>query len=395
MILMPRRFPHTLTDEAAIMADTASAPGAVLQEWEQAIARCAGTRHAVGLNSGRQGMTLILKHLGIGAGDEVIVPAYTLGALIPLVQALGAVAVPADVDLRTMNVTAASVAGRMTDKTKAVIVLHTFGAPAPVDEIARLAESKGVAVVEDCAHSLGATLHGRATGSFGYAGFYSFEITKPVNTYGGGMVVSDNPELVDYIRDEIATLPADYTGLAGKVKAARTERLMMTTGAAWPVLYMLSHPLTRNTLAALYRSRQTVPSSGAAYTPVQARLGLRKLESLDQRVAWRNRLAEKYRFALRPEVQIQDVMPGARSTWYFLVAVLPVPAADVRLGLLRRGIDCAVGEEVADDTATPLGYHDCPNAAHLQKHAVALPMFDAMTEAQVARVARSLNAVLG
>jgi dTDP-4-amino-4,6-dideoxygalactose transaminase len=67
----------------------------------------------------------------------------------------------------------------------------------------------------------------------------------------------------------------------------------------------------------------------------------------------------------------------------------------VRLGLLRRGIDCAVGEEVADDTATPLGYHDCPNAAHLQKHAVALPMFDAMTEAQVARVARSLNAVLG
>lgn len=393
-MLIPRRFPHVLPEEQALLAAPEQVPAEHVTRLEAAIAKLTGSNAAVCLNSGRQGMLLILRHLGVGAGDEVIIPAFTLGALVPLVESLGAKPVPADIDAETLNVTAATVAGRINEKTRAVIVLHAFGAPAPVDEILVHTRARGIPIVEDCAHSLGATLKERQTGTFGEAGFYSFEITKPVNTYGGGMVVSDDIDLVDSIRQEIAPLKPDYASLAGKVKAAQLERFLMRSNLGWPILYALAHPWTRQPLSALYRSRQSVPSSAAAYTPAQARLGLKKLESLESRIAWRTRLAGLYRALLAPEIRLQRVGGGCTSTWYFLVATLPVPAEPVRLALLGRGIDSAIGEEVADDISGPLGYTDCPVATHVQSHAIALPLFDSMPEASVRRVCAAVNAVV-
>ncbi len=393
-MLIPRRFPHTLPDEQSLLSDASSVSPDLLATWEAAIAALAGTKGAVALNSGRQGMTLILRFLGVGSGDEVIVPAFTLGALIPLVEGLGAKAVLADIDPDTLNVSVESVLARITERTKAIIVLHAFGAPAPVEEIVASTQARGIRVVEDCAHSLGARAQGRATGSFGDAGFYSFEITKPVNTYGGGMVVSDNLDLLEHIRTEVSALRPDSAGLEGKIKAARMERFLMQTNIAWPILFALAHPLTAGPLSALYRSRQTVPSSAAAYSPAQARMGLRKLESLESRIAWRARLAGIYRSLLHSDIRMQQVAQGTTSTWYFLVVTLPVPAEEIRLYLLTRGIDSAIGEEVADDVATPLGYSDCPVAHRIQHQVMALPLFDSMTEAQVRRVCAVVNAAL-
>ena len=180
----------------------------LVAEFERRVAAFTGVPQAAAVNSGRLGMRLILEYLGVGDGAEVIIPAYTLKDLIPIVRNSGAEAVPADIDPRTLNVTAASVERRITARTRAIIVLHAFGAPAPVDEITELADRRSIPVIEDCAHSLGATLHGRQTGSFGYAGFFSFEPTKPVNTYGGGMVVSRDPDLVRFIRAREAKKPS-------------------------------------------------------------------------------------------------------------------------------------------------------------------------------------------
>lgn len=392
-MLIPRRWPHTLAGEhqrlQGSLGDATSIPNL-----EAAVATLVGSPHAVCMNSGRQGMTLILKHVGISQGDEVVVPAYTLGALIPLVESLGATAVPADISIETMNVTAASVEAAMSDRTRGIIVLHAFGAPAPVDEIAALAASRNVPVVEDCAHSLGATLHGQQTGTFGYAGFYSFEITKPVNTYGGGMVVTRDASLDAYIRRETAGLAPDNEGLRAKVDALRTEQRLMGTGLAWPLLYLLADPRTRGPLSALYRSRQRVPSGAAAYTPMQAQLGLEKLPTLNERIAHRAALAARYRELLDPSVKIQEVLPGATSTWYFLVAVLPCAAAPVRLALLRRGIDTAIEDEIADDVAAPRGYTNCPNAAAIASRAIALPMYETLHIKDVDRVCRALNRIV-
>lgn len=386
-MLIPRRRPHVLPDETQRLGAPAEKDEAAIRDWEQAIAGWSQAPHAVALNSGRQGMSLILKQLGIGPGDEVVVPAYTLGALIPLVQALGAQPVPADVDAGTFNLTPESVSAAITPRTRAIMVLHAFGAPAPVDAIAAACE---VPIIEDCAHALGATLHGRPVGGFGYAGFFSFEITKPVNTYGGGMVVTRDAALDAFIREEISGYPLDPEGLLQKIKAARMERLLMSTGLAWPLLMALTHPLTRGPLSAAYRSRQVVPSGAAAYAPAQARLGLAKWKSLDARIRERASLADQYRKLLRPEIALQQVAPTASSTWYFLVAVLPVPAAQVKLRLLSRGIDTATGDEIADDAGAMLGV-ECPVAARLQRNAVALPLYEGLSPREVERVARALN----
>lgn len=389
-MLIPRRSPHVLPDEHALLEAGSCASGDFVGQWEGTVAEWAQMPHAIALNSGRLGMTLILRHLGVGAGDEVVVPSYTLGALIPLVQSMGATPVPADVDLATFNVTAKSVAKAITPRTKAVMALHAFGAPAPVEDIAHICEEKGIPLIEDCAHALGAKYHGTPVGSFGYAGFFSFEITKPVNTYGGGMVVTRDDALAGFLRNETKGLEPDCAGLQQKVSAAQTERMLMSTGLGWPLLLLLTHPLTRGPLSAAYRRRQQVPSGNAAYSPQQARLGLAKWQSLPQRTAARTRLAALYRELLKPAITLQKVAPADASTWYFLVALVPGPAERLKQALLWRGIDCAAGEEIADDVGATLGMCS-PNARHLFRHALALPLFDGMEEKAVRRVAKVLN----
>ncbi len=393
--MIPRRWAFTVPDEFAKLqhwcaSETALDDGLV-RAWEAAVADYAGLPHAAAVNSGRYGMTLIFEHLGVGEGDEVIVPAYTLKDLIPLVQGLGARAVAADVDPDTLNVTRASVEAKLTAKTRAVLVLHAFGSPAPIAGIAALAEERDIAVVEDCAHSLGATFDGAQTGGFGYAGFYSFEPTKPINTYGGGMVVSRDASLIARIHEATAEKPLDLDTLKTKAQTVKKEQFLMRTGAAWPILAAMSNPAVKELIARRYRSAQSVPSSGFCYAPPQAKLGLEKLKGLDERLELRRQRASLLRELLEAPVRVQAVPDNAQSTWYFFIALLPVPAEPMRAKLIFRGIDAAVEEEIADDVGGMLGQEDCPNAAGAYRHAIALPLFDGMTEAQVRRVARAVN----
>jgi dTDP-4-amino-4,6-dideoxygalactose transaminase len=359
--------------------------------WEQALARYVGVPHAAAVNSGRRGMALIFEHLGLQADDEVIIPAYTLKDLVPLIQALGVKPIPADLDPDTFNVTPASIQARLTDRTRAILVLHAFGSPCPIDAIGALAAARNIPVIEDCAHSLGARVQGKQTGAFGYAGFFSFEPTKPVNTFGGGMVVTSEASLAETIRRKTSGCPYDLYAFRKKVRATRTERALLGSGLAFPLLYFMANPWLKKHVSRLYRSAQHVPSSATRYTPPQARLGLAKLASLDERVAHRNQRAELLRSLLHPDVRIQRVEPGCSSTWYFFIAMLPRPAAPVRARLLLRGIDAAVEDEIADDCAALLGYFDCPHTHHAFSHAIALPMHDDISQAELESVARALN----
>ncbi len=396
MWLIPRRWSDTAGNELRLLRAACEDPGAAASpltgQWEKRLAEFVGVPHAVAVNSGRLGMRLILEHLKIGAGDEVIVPAYTLKDLLPLIQDTGAKAVPADIDIRTLNVTAKSVAARITPNTRAIIVLHAFGAPAPVDAIAAQAEPKGIPVIEDCAHSLGAMLNGRQTGSFGHAAFFSFEPTKPVNTYGGGMVVTRDGELAQFVRGRVENLPLDTATLLKKAAATHKEKLLTGTGLALPLLLLLASPRGKELLSRAYRGAQTVPSGGARYHPAQARMGIRRLGTLPDRLRVRQSNARLLASLLDPSIRVQQLLPGAESTWYFFVAVLPRRAAPLRAALLaRHGVDAAVEEEIADECARILGRADCPGVVDVYYHAMALPMFDAMNEGQVRRAAAAIN----
>lgn len=392
MWLVPRRWAHRLPNEDALLLGTGDNP-ALVPQWETALAAKTGAAHAVAVSSGRRGMRLIFEYLALPPG-EVIVPAYTLGDLVPLIEGLGHRAVPADIDLGTLNVTRESVAARITGETRALLVLHAFGAPAPLAELAALCAERGLPLIEDGAHALGATYQGRAAGTFGAAGFYSFEPTKPVNTYGGGAVVTNDTGLAAHLRAAVAGLPYGLASARKKSQACVKEQRLMRSGIAWPILGMFATPPLKRLLEPVYRGAQSVPAANTRYAPGQAALGIEKLRSLDERIAARARAVARYRELAPAAVRFQEVLPGATSTHYFVVALLPRPAAPVRRSMLLRGVDAAVEDEIADDTAAMLGWAGCPNAAHAARHAIALPLFDGITETQIDRAARALRAAL-
>ena len=153
-----------------------------------------GRPYAVACSSGSAAIHLGLIAAGIGAGDEVIVtPNTDSGSILGIIEE-GAVPIFCDVDW-TLQPTAASVAARITERTRAVEVIHLAGNPAPVDEIVDLCRPKGIAVVEDCAQSWGTKLHGRQVGSFGTAGCFSTNDFKHISTGDGGFVVLSDEAL--------------------------------------------------------------------------------------------------------------------------------------------------------------------------------------------------------
>ena len=168
--------------------------------FETAFRERLGMRHAVAMNSATAALHLALEGLGIGPGDEVIVPSYTFASSGEVVRYLGARPRLADVDPLTCNLTPATIEAQLQPSTKAVQVVHIAGLVADMGPILELAARHGLAVVEDAAHALPATNDGRHAGTWGTAGAFSFYATKTVTTGEGGMLVTDSDELADRAR---------------------------------------------------------------------------------------------------------------------------------------------------------------------------------------------------
>ncbi len=175
--------------------------GAVTQEFETQFANRTGSKHAFAVSNATQALHLACLALGIGPGDEVIVPSLTFVATANAVLYTGAEVRFADIiGPDELTVDPASIEQAITPRTKAVIVMHYAGYPCRMREILALAEKHGLPVIEDAAHAPGASLEGKALGSWGAAGCFSFFSNKNMSTGEGGMVVTDSDELAERIR---------------------------------------------------------------------------------------------------------------------------------------------------------------------------------------------------
>ena len=164
--------------------------------FEQEFAQYVGTKHAVALGNGTLALDVALKALEVGTGDDVIVTSRTFLASVSCIITAGANPVFADVDLNSQNITAQSIAAVLTPNTKAIIVVHLAGMPAEMDDIMALAQERGLYVIEDCAQAHGARYKGRAVGSIGHVGAWSFCQDKIMTTGGeGGMVTTNDQAL--------------------------------------------------------------------------------------------------------------------------------------------------------------------------------------------------------
>lgn len=169
-------------------------------EFEAAVASRIGVGGAVAVNSGTSALHLSLLALGVGPGDEVAVTCFSFVATASVIRQVGATPVWIDIDASTLGMDPRDLVLKLTPRTKAVIAAHLFGIPCAIDAIARICRKHGLALVEDACQALGATLNGQAIGSFGTAGCFSFNVNKVVQTGEGGMLVSNDPQLLDAAR---------------------------------------------------------------------------------------------------------------------------------------------------------------------------------------------------
>ncbi len=216
-----------------------SSEGPFVKEFEQKMSASAGRKYGIAVSNGTAALEVAVQALGIGAGDEVIMPAFTIISCAMAVTKAGAVPVLVDSDMHTWNMKAEEIEAKITPRTKAIMIVHLYGLPVEADPILALAEKYGLKVIEDAAEMHGQTYKGKPCGSFGDISTFSFYPNKHITTGEGGMVVTDDEDLaqrcrmlrnlcfrkdVRYVHDEISD-NYRFTNLQAAVGLAQLERL--------------------------------------------------------------------------------------------------------------------------------------------------------------------------
>ena len=216
-----------------------SSEGPYVRAFEGAMTTITGRTHAVAVSNGTVAIDAAVEALGIGPGDEVIVPTFTIISCVLQIVRAGATPVLVDCDPLTFNVDPRAVVEKITAKTKAIMIVHIYGLPVDVDPILRVAGDLGIPVIEDAAEVIGQTYNGRPCGSLGDISCFSFYPNKHVTTGEGGMVLTDNDRLAETARSlrNLCFLPGRrfvherlgwnlrMTNLQAAVGLAQSERL--------------------------------------------------------------------------------------------------------------------------------------------------------------------------
>lgn len=216
-----------------------SSEGPFVKEFEQKMSASVGRKYGIAVSNGTAALEVAAQALGIGEGDEVIMPAFTIISCAMAVTKLGAIPVLVDSDIHTWNMKADEVEAKITPKTKAIMIVHLYGLPIEADKVLALAERYNLKVIEDAAEMHGQTYKGKPCGSFGDISIFSFYPNKHITTGEGGMVVTDDEKLAErcrmlrnlcfrkdirYVHDEISD-NYRFTNLQAAVGLAQLERL--------------------------------------------------------------------------------------------------------------------------------------------------------------------------
>ena len=272
----------------------------IIEKYQQKFARFLGAERAFAFWKGRVALYALLRALDVGASDEVILPGYTCVMNVNPVKYIGAKPVYVDIEPDTFNMNVDLLEDKITNKTKMIIAQHTYGYPCEIDKIMNIAQSNGIPVIEDCCLALGSIYKDRMVGTFARAGYFSFQWNKPYTTGLGGMVVTNNSELVSRIETIIAN---------EMCRPSRREVLMLRMQLMFYRLFI--YPRTTALAQSLFRyltkKGAVIGSSSASeYEPVkagdffkamssmQACSGIRQLSRIEENIAHRRKMTQLY-----------------------------------------------------------------------------------------------------
>ncbi len=338
--------------------------GPVSQEFEAAMANFVGLPHAVAVSSGTAGLHLCIRALGIGEGDEVIVPSFTFIAAANAIRYERATPVFVDIDAQTLNLDPQLVEVAITPKTRAILVVHTFGVPAEMKAILDIAQRHRLLVIEDACEAIGAEVNGRKAGSMGHAAVFAFYPNKQITTGEGGMVVTPDESL------------------ARRIRALRNQGRYETDD--W---------LQHSELGYNYRLSEMNCALGLAQMSRLTGI-LQKREAVA--VAYHERLTELPGLVLPPLAGVDN-----KVSWFVYVVRLREAMAEERdavmRGLAAAGI--ASARYFAPIHLQP-SYQAWRNASHLPvteaeaARCIALPFFTKLKDEQVDQVCNALRGLI-
>jgi perosamine synthetase len=342
-----------------------------MEEFEGLVRNMTAQQFGIAVSSGTAGLHLCIRGLGIGPGDEVIVPSFTFVAAANAVRYEGATPVFADIEPRTLNLDPASVEASIMPRTRAIIVVHTFGCPAEMGAILDIAGRHGLQVIEDACEAIGAEYQGKPVGSFGDAAVFAFYPNKQITTGEGGMVVTGDAQL------------------AREIRAMRNHGRYDTD--AW--------------------HQHSIVGYNYRLSEIACALGCAQMRRLDEILARREQVAQRYDTLLRdvpglmlPPVELTDSRNSriSRISWFVYVVRLAshlgrAQRDAVVCTLQEQGIAC--GRYFAPIHSQP-AYADLPLRQPLpvteavSERTIALPFFTRMDDADVRRVAEALAEAL-
>jgi dTDP-4-amino-4,6-dideoxygalactose transaminase len=343
-------------DEAwrAVLAASDFVGGVAVERFEQEWADYCGCGHAIAVANGTDALTLTLRALGIGPGDEVVVPANTFVATVEAIVLAGATPRFSDVDPDTLLLTPDALTAAIGRRTSAVVAVHLYGQTVDTDAVGRVAQAAGLAVVEDAAQAHGATWRGHRAGSLGIAGCFSFYPGKNLGSFGdaGAIVTSD------------AALAGTLRSLRNHGRLPRASHLHGEVG------------------------------TNSRMDTIQAAVLSAKLRHLDRWTAARRRIVARYRQATAEgPVRLVAVASGAEPAPHLAVALAP-DRDGLRSRLTRRGVATAVHYPVPCHRQRPYGRfadRSLPVAEAAADQVLSLPLFPHMTDAQVDQVCGTLR----
>jgi perosamine synthetase len=341
-----------------------SSEGRFVDLFERRFAERVGRRHGIGVTNGSDALELAVAALGLEAGDEIIMPAFTIISCATAAVRAGLTPVLADARPDTWNMDAAAVAARITPRTRAVMVVHIYGLPVDMDPVLALARRHGLRVIEDAAEAIGQTYKGRPCGGFGDASVFSFYANKHVTTGEGGLVAADVDAIADWCRSRRNLCFGD-------------ERFVHRA-LGWNM----------------------------RMTNVQAAIGLAQLERLDAAVARKRRMGRRYSELLAGVKGIQlpaTESPGAENAYWVYGIVLgpevPFDAKEAMRRLHAEGVGTRpfffpMHEQPALKALGLFAGESHPVAENLARRGFYLPSGLALTDGQIERAAAALKRIL-
>lgn len=342
--------------------------GPKTEQFEQEFAKFVGSRFAVALNSGTAALHLAMEILGVVPGDEVIVPSITFISTVHAVSYVGATPVFAEIDKHTLNISPADIERKITDKTKAIIVVHMGGHPCDMDSIHELAHSKGIKVVEDAAHACGAEYKGKRVGSVSDITCFSFHAVKNLTTGEGGAITC-NSEWMN--------------------RKLRELRWVGISRDTW----------IRSSNEKVYAWQYFVDKVGYKYhmNDMQAAIGLVQMGKLDQLNGRRREIAERYRTELKDLewIELPEEQPGTRSAWHlFQIKFQEETLRDRMISHLQEH-NIATGVHYYPCHLHPIYLHlksVVPLSSEIWKRILTLPIHPNVTEEDQSRIINRIRA---